>query len=179
MRYLKGIYCLLSVFVIGCVVGWLVGLSYSPITSGVVTSIIAILTAVILMKRNNEESKAKNYFEAPYILSLLLFFSVGVSTFATLGMLARDDGKLVVFDKEFKLVSFLFDSSNRVSEKDGEDRRGRLYSSSIETDVCEDLLYYPEKLPEALDSYGEPWSKVNDFPNERRKEIVELICKFI
>jgi hypothetical protein len=76
----------IAVFVSGLGIGWLVGLSASPVVSGVIASLLGVAAGVVTTFRGASASSAKSFITDARPVAILV---VGVALGATVGVTVR------------------------------------------------------------------------------------------
>ncbi|MCL9804455.1 hypothetical protein NAT51_02910 [Flavobacterium amniphilum] len=192
---------IISLFICGISIGWLIGLSVSSVIQTVISSILAIITSVITLLFSLEDGSIKEKLNDKLgvinILPLAVFL-IGLSFSATIGIYARTNDWFGVNPENFKkkwelkdkdssgIIKNLYDKLHGAEAKETDDiNHGVLFNIS---ENCNDLLKLndAETLISELQSLSPEWqiftdSVENDVPQKDQilvlKEKILLNCK--
>lgn len=170
---IKFLLMIFLVFFTGSIIGWLTGMSLSPVISGVISAILGASIALIIVKKEQG---------SPSLTSFFLFFSLclGIVIFSTLGFLTRTGAKIEIFDYKIPSVIRLTgvpQSSGLATSNNPQYLPGLLGAS---TSQCEELMSTPTSIiREVLNNTGDKeWMTLSReaHSNQELKLIVRDRC---
>lgn len=186
----------ISLFICGISIGWLIGLSVSPVIQTVIGSILAIITSVITLLFSLEDGSIKDKLNDKIgvinILPLAIFLA-GLSFSATIGIYARTNDWFGVNPEHFKnkweikdkdssgIIKNLYNSLYGQEPKETNNINKGVFFNNSEN--CNDLLKLndTETLISELQSIGPEWQTFTDSVenNVPKKEQILVLKKRI
>lgn len=172
---------IISLFICGLSVGWLIGLSVSPVIQTVIGSILATITSAITIlssfQNGDLKEKVTDKFGEINMLPLALFL-LGLSIASTLGIYARTNDWFGINPISFKnkwdikekdttgIIETLYNSRYGQDSKESSDKnQGVLLGNSAN---CNELLKINDEatLISQLQQLGPEWQKLADSVQE-------------
>jgi len=139
----------LSFLLAGLSVGWLAGLSVSPVLATILTAVLGALVGVTVAKKAVEEASTPILQAWP--LAIFLF---GVAAFAPLGIVVRTHGMLE------RRNDSPTTTGSQDSDHDAASRAGQGVLFATSTDQCERLTgSTPSRLRTNLRTSSLPWAR--------------------
>jgi hypothetical protein len=186
----------ISLFICGISIGWLVGLSVSPVIQTVIGSILAIITSVITLLFSLEDSSIKDKLndKIGVINTLpLAVFLLGLSFSATIGIYARTNDWFGVNPESFKnkwelkdkdssgIIKNLYNSLHGQESKETNNINQGVFYNNSENFIDLLKLNDTETLISELQSISPEWQTFTDSVenNVPKKEQILVLKKRI
>ena len=127
-----------SIFLVGAGIGWLIGLSASPVLSGVLSSLLGIVAGVLTVYSKSKDTGAlRNIFDLDARPVAILIIAISLA--APLGILARSHEIFSAYNKETNNNSSTIKTAYE-SEFRERIKSGALFAKKVQE--CDDLLSY-------------------------------------